>query len=563
MPLVLIGFLGGLITGVSPCILPVLPMVFLGGGTPAADGALTPGARRRPFLVVLGLVTSFAAFTLFGTLLLSALHLPPDLIRWLGLGALVLLGLALVFPGLEAIIERPFARLPQPDVQPGGSGFGLGLALGAVFVPCAGPVLAAITVAGTTGRVGVDTVLLTVSFAVGCAVPLLVFALAGREVVARVRAFQRHQRVVRVVSGIVMIALAVALALNVTDAIQRAIPDYTTSIGNSLGSGLGSSGSDAKAPVGLSTCQAAAYTGDDQLRDCGPAPEFAGIEQWLNTDGASPSLADLKGRVVLVDFWAYSCINCQRELPHAQAWYSRYADDGFVVVGVHTPEYAFEHEAANVADGAARLGLTFPIALDNDDATWNAYGNQSWPAGYLIDATGEIRHVSIGEGDYDGEERLIRQLLQAANPGTTLPAATDVADTTPHDVAQSPEMYLGSERTEYFTGNATYPDGTGTFHFPGQLEPSHYALDGTWTASEESLTAGAGARIELAYHASSVYLDVGGTGTLQVTTDGATRTIAVKGAPNIYTVATNGAPVDGTVTIALSEGLDAYSFTFG
>ncbi|MFT4108944.1 cytochrome c biogenesis protein CcdA [Propionicimonas sp.] len=563
MPLVLIGLLGGLITGVSPCILPVLPLVFLGGGSPTADGGLPAAARRRPFLVVLGLVTSFAAFTLFGTLLLSALHVPSDLIRCLGLGALVLLGLALVFPALEGVIERPFTRLPQPSVRPGGSGFGLGLALGAVFVPCAGPVLAAITVAGSTGRVGVDTLLLTVSFAVGCAIPLLVFALAGREVVARVRAFQRHQRVVRVASGIVMIVLAVALALNVTDAIQRAIPDYTTSIGNSLGRGLDSTGSDAKAPVGLSTCQAAAYTGDDQLRDCGPAPEFTGIEQWLNTGGASPTISGLSGKVVLVDFWAYSCINCQRELPHAQAWYSRYAETGLVVVGVHTPEYAFEHEAANVADGAARLGLRFPIALDNDDATWDAYGNESWPAAYLIDATGEIRHVSIGEGDYDGEEQLIRQLLEAANPGVTLPAVTDVADTTPHDVAQSPEMYLGSERTQYFTGNASYPDGTGTFHFPAQLEPSHYALDGTWTASEESLLAGAGARIELSYHASSVYLDVGGTGTLTVTAGGTTRMIAVEGAPNIYPVASSGAPADGTVTIALSEGLAAYSFTFG
>jgi cytochrome c biogenesis protein CcdA/thiol-disulfide isomerase/thioredoxin len=562
MPLVLIGVLGGLITGLSPCILPVLPVVFLGGGTPTADGAPT-SSRRRPFLVVAGLALSFAAFTLFGTLVLTALHLPADLVRWLGLAALVVLGLALVFPRLEGLIERPFSRIPQPTLSPDTGGFGLGIALGAVFVPCAGPVLAAITVAGTTGQIGLDTLVLTVSFAVGCAIPLLAFALAGREVVARVRAFQRHQRGVRVASGVLMIGLAVALALNVTDAIQRAIPNYTESIGNSLGSGLGAPGSGGVAPAGLALCQSAALFPTDELGDCGPAPEFAGIEQWLGTTGNRPlTLSDLRGKVVLVDFWAYSCINCQRELPHAQAWYERYAASGLVVVGVHTPEYAFEHDAANVAAGARRLGLTFPIALDNGDATWSAYDNDSWPAAYLIDATGEIRHVAVGEGGYAQEEDLIRRLLQAARPGVTLPPATDLPDTTPHDADQSPEMYLGSERTQYYA-EGTYPNGTGTFSLPAQLDPHHYALAGTWTATDEALVAGAAARIDLSYHAAQVYLDVGGTGELRVSANGASRTIPVRGAPNIYTVAANGSAADGTVTISLSEGLRAYSFTFG
>ena len=186
--------------------------------------------------------------------------------------------------------------------------------------------------------------------------------------------------------------------------------------------------------MSLQDCQTAALYGGSGLEQCGPAPAFSGIQQWLNTPGGKPvSLAALKGKVVLVDFWAYSCINCQRELPHVEAWDKDYAADGLEVVGVHTPEYAFEHVPSNVAAGVRRLGLTFPVALDNSYDTWNAYDNQSWPAAYLIDASGQIRHVSIGEGDYAGEEQLIRQLLSAAHPGLALPPATDVPDTTPDD----------------------------------------------------------------------------------------------------------------------------------
>ncbi len=567
MEQVLIGFLGGLITGVSPCILPVLPVVFLGGGVIGEDPS-SARSRRRPFLVVLGLTLSFAVFTLFGTLVLSLLHLPADLIRWLGLAALVVLGVALIVPPFERLLERPFSRIPQRQVRVDRGGFVLGLALGAVFVPCAGPVLAAITVAGTTGSIGLDTLALTLAFAVGCSIPLLVFALAGRQVVTRVRAFQRHQRVIRIVSGSVMIALAVALALNVTDIVQRYIPNYTEAIGNSLESGIASAGGAGAGPGSLAGCSAAALYGlgapGGGLGDCGPAPAFQGIEQWLGTpDGAPVDLAALRGKVVLIDFWAYSCINCQRELPHAEAWYENYAADGLVVVGVHTPEYAFEQVPVNVAAGAQRLGLTFPIAIDNAYGTWNAYGNQSWPAAYLVDATGTIRHVSVGEGNYSAEEDYIRQLLTAANPGVTLPAATELPDTTPQDGGQSPETYLGSSRAQYYDGGGWYADGEQTFVFPNAIGSRRYALDGTWTATDESITAGESARIELRYHASEVYLDVGGTGTLTVTSGGTTKTIKVSGAPNIYTVASSAEPQDGQIIIALSPGLAAYSFTFG
>jgi cytochrome c biogenesis protein CcdA/thiol-disulfide isomerase/thioredoxin len=560
--LVLIGLVGGIITGLSPCVLPVLPVVLLGGGSAGPDtGPDDESARRRPYLVVLGLTLSFAVFTLFGSLILASLHLPDDAIRWLGLALLLLVGLGLLVPPLGHLIERPFYRFPQRALGTGRNGFLLGIALGAVFVPCAGPVLAAITVAGATGHIGLRTVGLTLGFAVGTAIPLLAFALAGRGLTQRLGAFRRHQGAFRAVSGAVVIVLAVALTFNLSDIIRRDIPNYFEAVGNSLEKGARAA-PQGGGSVSLQACQTAALYGGSGLEKCGPAPAFSGIQQWLNTPGGKPvSLASLKGKVVLVDFWAYSCINCQRELPHVEAWARAYASDGLEVIGVHTPEYAFEHVPSNVAAGVRRLGLTFPVALDNSYGTWNAYDNQSWPAGYLIGANGQIRHVSIGEGDYGGEEQLIRQLLSAAHPGIALPRATDVPDTTPDDSAQTPETYLGAERQQGYHGGTPY--ATGQFTAPATLPANSFALAGAWTIGQESITAGKGAGITLAFHASKVYLDVGGTGTLTVSAGGTSKVIRVSGAPDIYTVATEQPARDGTVTIRLSPGLQAYSFTFG
>lgn len=538
----LIGLVGGLITGISPCVLPVLPVIFVTGGTGTAD-------RRRPYLIVAGLALSFSLFTLLGTLVLSVLPLPKDIIRWAGLVVLVLLGVAMMFPRVQQLLERPFSRIGQRQVRGDRGGFALGFALGAVYVPCAGPVLTAITVAGATGSIGVTTVALTVAFAVGTAVPLLIFALAGRGVAERVRAFRDRQRGVRIAAGLVVIALAVALTFNVTDVLQRTVPDYTAGLNRALGANdLGSA-----RPEALQDCAA---NPQPDPQNCGPAPKITGIQQWLNTPGAAPP--DLKGKVVLVDFWAYSCINCQRAIPHVQAWYENYRSAGLEVIGVHTPEYAFEHVPGNVAAGARRLHIGYPIAIDNDYATWNAFGNQSWPAEYLIDATGVVRHVAVGEGDYDGTESLIRQLLSAAHPGARLPQGTDVPDTTPTDAEQTPETYLGAAHAQL----PGLTPGPHTYH-DGPPAPDSVALQGTWTSADENLTAGEGATLQLNYHASTVYLDVGGTGTVTATENGKPIRFNISGAPDIYPVVQADTAQAGTVTLTLSPGLQAYSFTFG
>jgi cytochrome c biogenesis protein CcdA/thiol-disulfide isomerase/thioredoxin len=576
---------GGLITGISPCVLPVLPVIFLSGG---AQGARTPEGRlpdtsgtvqtkpvsarpvsasapvhdgRRPYLVVAGLALSFSVFTLLGTLVLSELPLPKDVIRWTGLVVLILVGIAMMFPRVQDLLERPFSWIPQRRVGRDHGGFVLGLALGAVYVPCAGPVLAAITVAGATGKIGVATIALTVAFAVGTAIPLLFFALAGRGVAERVRAFRTRQRGIRIGAGVVLIGLAVALTFNVTDAFQRAIPDYTASLNTALNK-TGNAATVLSPHQQKAALAACVKTPSPVLENCGPAPAIAGIQQWFNTPAGAPlSLSSLKGKVVLVDFWAYSCINCQRAITHVNAWYADYKADGFEVIGVHTPEYAFEHVPGNVAAGIKRLGIRYPVALDNKYTTWTNYGNDSWPADYLVDSTGAIRYVAIGEGDYTGTETLIRQLLTAANPKVRLPPATQVADTTPTSPGQTPETYLGSARASTYAGAGG--SGTHAFTYPSSIPDNAWALSGTWSVGSEALTAKKNSAIKLNFNADHVYLDVGGTGNITATLNGKTRTYSVSGAPDIYTLVGQKAQAHGTLQVTLSPGLNAYSFTFG
>jgi cytochrome c biogenesis protein CcdA/thiol-disulfide isomerase/thioredoxin len=569
--LVLIGFLGGLITGISPCILPVLPVIFFSGTQSTRDDGAVKTKRSlsqtlRPYRVIAGLVLSFSVVTLAGSALLSLLHLPQDAIRWVALAALVAIGLGLMFPKFEALLEKPFSRLPQKQFGSGNSGFGLGLALGVLYVPCAGPVLAAIVIAGATGTIGLNTIALTLSFAVGAALPLLFFALAGRRVAERVTAFRRRQREIRIAAGLVTILLAVALAFNLPAALQRAIPDYTSKLQETVGGdeqireklNLGGLVNDQNKE--LANCT----NGASQLESCGTAPDITGITGWLNTpNGSAVDLQSLRGKVVLVDFWAYSCINCQRAVPHIVDWYKAYRDAGLEVIGVHTPEYAFERVPDNVASGAKDLGITYPIALDPNYSTWTNYRNRYWPAKYLIDASGTVRHIKFGEGDYAATESLIRQLLSDAHPGVTLPKPTEHLDTTPPPDL-TPETYLGVGKVVNYGGDGQYDQGDATFDYPRRLVDDAFALKGPWTLDYQGATSGSpSSSIELNYHARNVYLVVGGTGTVTVVRDGESKNVAVSGPPTLRQIVADDDVRRGLVEVRLSQGLQAFSFTYG
>ena len=568
LSLALIGLVGGLVTGISPCILPVLPVIFFSGTQSTADGAVAVKSKRevlRPYRVIGGLVLSFSLVTLIGSALLSLLHLPQDTIRWVALAALVAIGLGLIFPSFEQLLERPFSRIPQKQITKFANGFGLGLALGVLYVPCAGPVLAAIVLAGATAQIGLPVVVLTLGFAVGTALPLLFFALAGQRVAERVTAFRRRQRGIRITAGVVTILLAVALVFNLPAVLQRAIPDYTSSLQNKLGG----NGVQQKLNLGgivnnqnkdLSNCT----DGSAQLQNCGSAPDLKGITAWLNTPGDKPiDLHALRGKVVLIDFWAYSCINCQRAIPHVEGWYKAYHDSGFEVIGVHTPEYAFEKVTGNVAKGAADLGITYPIAQDNGYSTWTNYRNMYWPAEYLIDAHGIVRHVKYGEGDYNGTENLIRELITTARPGVRLPPPVDAPDTTPQR-GLTPETYFAVGKVVNYAGGGSYDEGKANFAFPPSLPNDSFALQGPWALDYEGATAESNtSSIELNYHAKNVYVVVGGTGTLTVTRDGKTTTLPVSGPPTSHQIVADKDETRGSLVVRSSEGLQVFSFTYG
>ena len=544
-----IGFVAGVVTAVSPCVLPVLPIVLAGGSA--------GGTRRRPLAIGAGLVVSFTIFTLSASALLSALGLPQDTLRDVAIALLFLVAATLVVPRFGMLIEAPLARLSRRPSGDLGGGFLLGTSLGLVFVPCAGPVLATVSVLAAQHRVGLRLVLLTLFYAAGAAAVLVLVALGGQRVTRRLRQTRAWWRPAL---GLVMAGAALAVVFNLDQTLQTHLGSYTSALQrHTEESGY--------ATKHLSTLRGA--TGGVTLkRTAAPhsnlpvytaAPEFAGISHWLNTPGGKPlTLAGLRGKVVLVDFWTYSCINCLRTLPHLRAWYAAYRKDGFEIVGVHTPEFAFEHVLSNVEDAVKHLHVTWPVALDNDYGTWNAWSNEYWPADYLVDQRGDVRAYSFGEGDYGKTEDDIRELLGISGK------LTDVANLTPTEV-QTPETYLGPERLDpsRYVGSKVVQGRPAVYRLATSIPQNDISYGGTWTLAGQIATPGLGARLALHYHAKNVYIVLAGRGRITVTRDGRPLPpIDVDGA-KLYTVLASDTTTDAVLRFSFPLGVRAYSFTFG
>jgi thiol-disulfide isomerase/thioredoxin len=418
--------------------------------------------------------------------------------------------------------------------------------------------------------------MLVVAYAIGAGLPLLAIALGGRAALARLRqrsasawASRAFGILVLVTAGLMAVGADTAISADLTSA----LPDWTGTLQtleragqvqsalHEVGaapnaSGLGSGSAAGGLPVGPA------------------APNFTGVDHWLNS---SPlTMAGLRGKVVLVDFWTYSCINCIRTLPYVEGWYQKYAAEGLVIVGVHTPEFAFEHDTGNVAAAIARFGITYPVAQDNEYATWTAFGNEYWPADYLIDATGHIRSEHFGEGDYNQTESEIRGLLAEAGK-SALPSAAPSAAAPPFVANETPETYIGTARANSFDSPQSAAPGANRYTFPSSLADDGFAVSGTFDFQDQFATATvAGDQLELSFYARDVYLVAAADSPVPATV----RVTGVAGAAPTEDVAADGSmaigtarlyhlvhlpsAARGTVIVTFNKaGARSYSFTFG
>jgi cytochrome c biogenesis protein CcdA/thiol-disulfide isomerase/thioredoxin len=564
--LILLSAVIGAGTALSPCALPVLPALLSAGAA---------GGRRRPVAIVLGLSVTFLLSIIGGGELLRHVGLGGSTLRDVGIAVLVIAGVAALAPGVAERLERPLAALSRFGPKRAGDGFGSGLlvgfALGFVYAPCAGPVLAAVvSVSAVSGR----TVAVALAYVAGSALVLGAIAVGGRRILEPIRRAGplRVQRAL----GVVMLATAVVFIAGLDMDFETALARHTSSA--TLTGGLEASGAvkdrlrdlrgapkfDSSGTTAAAT-PAAKATRKSSLPDLGPAPDFTGTQRWFNSQPLD--LAQLRGRVVLIDFWTYTCINCLRTLPYLEAWDRRYRDEGLTIVGVHSPEFGFEHDAGNVASAIKTNHIKYPVVQDNDLKTWDAWGNQYWPAEYLIDATGHVRETHFGEGDYDKSEAAIRSLL--AERGATVGAAkARPRDVTPVGDAATPETYVGTARAQGFAGTPPAA-GTKTYKLPGgRLPLNAFALGGTWKIGDEPATAVAGARLDATVQSRFVYLvlsppPAGKAGAVDVRVDGGKPKRITVDRQRLYTLASFAKTGRHALDLSFAPGTSAYAFTFG
>ncbi|MGE5232473.1 MAG: cytochrome c biogenesis protein DipZ [Acidobacteriota bacterium] len=524
--LILFGFVAGAATALSPCVLPVLPIALSAGAT---------GGRRRPLGIVAGLAVSFTFATVALVYVISALGLPNDLLRKLAIFVLIAFGVSLMIPPLAARLEAYMSRFAGMAGGPrgGGEGFWSGVAvggsLGFVYAPCAGPILAGVITVSASQSFNAGRLAVALSYGLGSAVVLYFLMLGGRRVIAPLA---RRGTGFQIAMGAVMIAVALAMLGNYDvkfqNKIASSLPSFLVNPSKSLeetgtarralaevrggsGGALGEATAEAAVAGGAKRDKGeVAEGGSSGLPVIGVAPEFTDTQQWFNTPGDRPlTLRSLRGRIVLVDFWTYSCINCLRTLPYLTAWDRRYRRDGLTIVGIHSPEFPFEKDAGNVAEAIQRNGIEYPVAQDNDLTNFTDYGTQYWPAEYFIDSKDRVRYVHFGEGEYGEKEKVIRELL--AEAGRRVGAGDSGAKGIEASTGvTTPESYLGSLRAERFV-NGRISSGRQDFGSPGAPPANQLAYSGRWNVGPESATAEGGA-LELSFGARRVYLVLGSPG---------------------------------------------------
>lgn len=493
-------FLGGVVTILSPCILPILPVVL--------SGSLT-GGKKRPLGVVAGFILSFTFFTLFLSLIVKSLGVSADVLRSFSIVVILLFGLGLLLPNFQKILERFFTIFSKfsPKLKEDSGFWGgvvVGVAIGLVWTPCVGPILASVISLAITGSVSGQAIVITFAYSLGTAIPMLAIVYGGKNLLNRVPWLTQNTLKIQMAFGFLMILTTLAIFFNLDRRFQTYILDKFPN----YGIGLTSFEDNETVRRALENLNGSGVSEKDMgkpsfnLNDAMiTAPELIPGGEWFNSDPLK--LSELRGKVVMVDFWTYTCINCIRTLPYLRNWHEKYADKGLVIIGVHTPEFEFEKDAANVQKAIKDFDLKYPVMQDNNFATWRAYDNHYWPAKYLVDKNGKIRYTHFGEGEYDETEEVIQALL--AETGVEISEAINNPKYT--ITTRTQELYLGYGRMGYFaTPEQLANDKKKIYKLPEDLVLHHFALNGSWQIEEERSMAFQGSALVLAFEAKDVFL---------------------------------------------------------
>jgi len=511
--LIAFAFLGGIVTILSPCILPILPIVL--------SGSIT-GGKQRPWGVVVGFIASFTFFTLFLSAIVKATNISADALRTVSVIIIAGFGISLLVPAFQVAIERLFSRLtsvmsfktPTATRSDFISGLLIGLSLGLLWTPCVGPILASIITLAATSQVTADAVFITLAYATGTAIPLLAITYGGRNLLTKNQWLVTNTARIQKGFGVLMILTALSIYFQV----DRKFQSYILNRFPNYGVGLTKFEDTTTIKNALQQLQNPSQRKESSMIN---APELIPGGKWF---GSTPlTIASLRGKVVLIDFWTYTCINCIRTLPYLKAWHEKYKDKGLVIIGVHTPEFEFEKNPDNVARAIRDFGLAYPVMQDNDYATWNAYANRYWPAKYLIDKNGVIRYTHFGEGDYDETETKIQELLKEAG---SLSEDLPVDNPTYRIQSRTPEIYLGNWRIANFVSPEPIKQDIATnYSVPKNITRNTFAYGGTWTVGYEYAMPAAGAKLVFRFDAAEVFLVMrpkskGTMGSIRVLLDG-------------------------------------------
>lgn len=535
----LFAVLAGVLTVGAPCILPMLPILL---GTTVGQQS-----KLRPLFITLGFIIAFAIVAFLFGLFTNILGLSPQVLRTVAVVMLAIFGVFMVWPTpfekLTTYLSGFINKANSISQKAGNGNFGalvLGLMLGVIWTPCAGPVLGSILTLIATKQDLLNAAMLLLAYSIGAGIPLLLVGYGGQYVTTKVRFIAKYSRRIQQGFGLLILGLALAIHLQYDTIIQAKLLQYIPIPSIQL------PGTEAE------------KTGSE-FGNFGQAPEFTGINEWLNGD--PQRMADLKGKVVLIDFWTYSCINCVRTLPYVTEWYDKYKDDGLVVIGIHTPEFAFEKDKGNVQKAIQRFKINYPVAQDNDYKTWGAYNNKAWPAHYLIDKEGNIVYKHFGEGKYDVTENNIRNLLGIdgnADTATSLPDFQSI---------QTPEIYFGLARQEYIANEERITGESQNLVMPASVPANQFAISGNWKFNNESASLlEKNGKIRLQFGASKVYMVAQSANpvNIRILIDGQFYKELSIYESDIYTLFESDEYKNRQMEIEIPQsGFEAFTFTFG